>query len=150
MTAILSPRYVRLPFLLLPLLFFGFSVFSQMQMIKGKVVDANTGEPLSGASIALIKGSQKYTRFTGFGGVYNFKNIPAGKYDLVVSFIGYEAYRSEIDAYNAGSGNIAMTVSMLSSGGWTSDIIILRSMVLSCRAPIHRPVRFLWICSLRI
>ena len=105
MTATSLRRYVSFPFLLLFLHFIGFSVSAQI--IKGKVIDANTGEPLSGASVSLIKGSQKYNRFTGFDGSYTFKNVPAGKYELVISFVGYEAYRSEIDPYRAGSGKMA-------------------------------------------
>ncbi|MBC7721466.1 MAG: TonB-dependent receptor [Pedobacter sp.] len=59
-------------------------------IIKGKVTDAKTGEPLIGAMVQLEKGDKKYTTMVNLDGSYTFRNIPAGKYELKVKFAGYE------------------------------------------------------------
>lgn len=56
--------------------------------ITGKVVDKETGEPLIGANLILegtIIGSS-----TGIDGKFMIQNIPEGKYNLRVSYVGYE------------------------------------------------------------
>ena len=54
--------------------------------VGGKVTDAETNEPLIGASVA-IKGTNKGT-VTDISGAYKLE-IPAGATTLVVSFVGY-------------------------------------------------------------
>jgi len=56
--------------------------------LQGKVLDDN-GEPLSYANVALYKGDNLVRgTSTDFDGLYNFSNIEAGTYDLVVSYVG--------------------------------------------------------------
>jgi len=57
------------------------------QTIKGKVFDSHTGEPLVGANVVLQQ--THYTTTVQLDGSFTFKHIPAGKYALVVSTIGY-------------------------------------------------------------
>lgn len=56
--------------------------------ISGKVVDSKTREPLPGANVVIagtaIGGS------TNIDGIYRIARVPAGTYDLVVSYIGYK------------------------------------------------------------
>jgi hypothetical protein len=59
--------------------------------VAGKIVDAKTGEPLIGANIVILNTSLGGT--TDIEGQYFVINIPPGKYDVKVSYIGY---RSEI------------------------------------------------------
>jgi len=54
--------------------------------VKGKVVDAETGGPLPGASV-VIEGSTNGTS-TGIDGAFELNIEPSG--NLVISFIGYE------------------------------------------------------------
>ena len=54
---------------------------------SGKVTDAVTGEALSGASVYLPDLRTGAT--TNAQGIYSFKNIPAGKHLVEVSFTGY-------------------------------------------------------------
>ena len=56
--------------------------------IKGKVTDAKTGNPLSGASVqveGLTLGGK-----TDLGGEFLITGIPEGTYNLILSLIGYE------------------------------------------------------------
>ncbi len=62
------------------------SVFSQFN-INGKVTDSKTGTPLTGATV-VVKKLNVSTASDEKGG-YGFSNIPAGKYIIKVSFIGY-------------------------------------------------------------
>jgi len=64
----------------------------------GKVIDSATGQPLAGASV--------FCQNTTFGGVSNSEGefklwLPAGGYDLVVSYTGYETQSLRIHSSNA-------------------------------------------------
>lgn len=55
--------------------------------VKGKVVDAQTGDPLSGAHVFLS--GTKIGTVTNYRGNYTLREIPPGGHRLVVSMIGY-------------------------------------------------------------
>ncbi|MBN2091770.1 TonB-dependent receptor [candidate division KSB1 bacterium] len=59
--------------------------------MSGKVTDAQTGEPLIGASV-IIKDTNRGAA-TGTDGTYNILNVPPGTYDVTVQMIGYTTYR---------------------------------------------------------
>ncbi|MBD3224185.1 MAG: TonB-dependent receptor plug domain-containing protein, partial [Caldithrix sp.] len=59
--------------------------------IAGKVVDANTGEPLPGANV-IIEGTLLGAS-TDTDGDYYIINVPVGAYTLVVSYIGYRTVK---------------------------------------------------------
>lgn len=61
-------------------------------VIKGKVLCAASMEPLSFADIALINketGKIEYGTISDTNGEFNIQTIPCGKYDLLVSYVGY-------------------------------------------------------------
>ena len=64
------------------------SAFSQV--VKGKVTDGQTGEPLVDATVTLKNSHKKYNTITGLDGSYVFKNIEAGSYSEAVQFVGYD------------------------------------------------------------
>lgn len=79
-------------FVSLLLLFLGYSLAAQ-KTIKGLVLDSEKDQPLAGASVFLSN--------TSIGTVANAKgnfelSIPAGKFDLIISSIGYETYSQTI------------------------------------------------------
>lgn len=64
-------------------------------IIWGKVVDAQTGEPVEAASVYLshsLLGSA-----TSIDGLYGIEKIPQGPHTLVVSRIGYGTLKQEVD-----------------------------------------------------
>lgn len=68
--------------------FFLFSmqaVIAQKQTVTGKIIDANTGQPLQGASVKVKSSSTGIT--TSDNGTFSF-DVPAGSI-LVISIIGY-------------------------------------------------------------
>lgn len=70
------------------------SIFAQVGSgsLKGKLTDAATGEPLPFVNIVLQNGgAQVAGGATDFDGAYNIKPIPPGTYDVLVSYVGYNA-----------------------------------------------------------
>ena len=64
------------------------SAFSQV--IKGKVTDLQSGEPLVDATVTLKNTHKKYNTITGLDGSYIFKNIEAGTYFEAIQYVGYD------------------------------------------------------------
>ncbi|GAB3516069.1 TonB-dependent receptor [Emticicia fontis] len=56
--------------------------------LKGIITDKSTGEPLIGASVKVL--NQPYYAITGLDGSFLVKNIPAGEYQLQISYISYQ------------------------------------------------------------
>lgn len=68
-----------------------FLSFSQSGRISGVVVDSKTGETLPGAT-ALIEGTTKGAQ-ADFDGKFSINNVPAGKVNLLISYISYTSKR---------------------------------------------------------
>lgn len=81
--------------LLLLLLISSFSIFSQQKFtISGKVNDAKNGEELIGVSIKTTSGD--FGAVTNEYGFYSL-TLPAGKYTIAVSYIGFAEQKLEVD-----------------------------------------------------
>lgn len=81
--------------LLLFLFISGTSLISAQTFVKGKIVDAKTGEPLSAAHV-IIKGTYTGT-IANVDGEYSLrvKTMPA---TIVVRFLGYESQEKQVEA----------------------------------------------------
>lgn len=81
--------------LALSLLLLFLSLAARTQVLKGQVLDAKTGEPMSGATIELkgknLSGDRKL--FVRLDGNFVFRNLPAGEYEVEVSFANYKKYK---------------------------------------------------------
>jgi len=62
------------------------------QVIKGKIVDAMSQTPLSGASVVISESNPKLGTITDSEGNFRLWNVKPGRYNISVSFIGYENY----------------------------------------------------------
>ena len=60
-------------------------------VLKGRVRDAATGDPLLGANVYLENADQGTT--TGFDGEFEIGGVAEGSHTVVASFIGYEEFR---------------------------------------------------------
>jgi TonB-dependent receptor len=97
-------------FLCAVLLLMASVAFSQ-GVIKGKVTDAKTGESLIGATVHIEKPNFQLNTTVKLDGTYNFKNVPAGIYQLQVRFVGFKTtkeYSVEAKQADAAILNIAM------------------------------------------
>lgn len=63
--------------------------------ITGKVVDAETGEPLPGATILLADASSGTS--ANQAGQFSLGKLLTGKHELIFSYVGYEPVRMEIE-----------------------------------------------------
>ena len=81
--------------------------------LAGKIVDAQTGEPMPFVNVIVEQnGAQKGGAQTNIDGEYIIKPLAAGYYDIVASFVGYKKankYRVRVSSsgYSAG-GNISL------------------------------------------
>ena len=78
------------------------------QIIKGKVFDSHTGEPLIGANVTLQPAN--YTTTVQLDGSFTFRHIAPGKYRILVSTIGYQP--SKIIEVEASDGRETSVVSI--------------------------------------
>jgi outer membrane receptor for ferrienterochelin and colicins len=73
-----------------------FSLFTYSQIttgtIKGRVTSGETG--LEFASVGLLK--TEYSSTTDTKGYFEFKNVPQGKYQLKITYVGYENFQQEV------------------------------------------------------
>lgn len=100
-----TSRQFSLLFLFLLSLLFS----SHAQVIKGRVTDTKSGEPLAGATVSLE--NTKYKAYVNLDGTFTFKNIPPGTYKISVDYIGYARHKEqEITVTNGETANISFTL----------------------------------------
>jgi hypothetical protein len=66
-----------------------FLAFSQNSILRGHIYDAETGSPLISATVQLRGTGQG--AITDINGFYIITNIPAGDYNLVATYVGYDS-----------------------------------------------------------
>ncbi|MBD1208818.1 MAG: carboxypeptidase-like regulatory domain-containing protein [Ignavibacteria bacterium] len=79
---------------------------AQNGTVKGKVSDKKNGDGLQGARITLTAQSNPATKLgkiAGKNGEYEIKNVPAGKYSVEVSYVGYKSAAQGISVDNGAS-----------------------------------------------
>ena len=72
------------------------------QTIKGKIVDIDLQIPLPGATVVILDSDPLIGVTTDMDGYFRLENVPLGRYDLQMSYIGYEPYI--ISELEVGSG----------------------------------------------
>jgi outer membrane receptor protein involved in Fe transport len=88
-------------------LFFLFTLLyftGHSQVLKGIVLDARTGEPMSGATVMIKVSSQaqfvqlrnNLKQFVQLDGYFTFKNITIGDYEVEVSFANYKKHSEHV------------------------------------------------------
>ena len=60
------------------------------QVVRGRVYDAQSNQPLGGASVALGTPSSRVV-YTDSSGVFRLPDVPIGRYALTVRYLGYNA-----------------------------------------------------------
>lgn len=73
------------------LVFYTIQVFAQpTQTIRGTVIDDASNAPIGFATVILLETSPNLGATTDTSGNFTISNVPVGRYDLKVTFIGYE------------------------------------------------------------
>ncbi len=71
--------------------------------IKGVITDESNGEPLISANVVIKQDGQLVTGArTDLDGNYTIKGVQVGKYDIEVSYVGYQTVKSEINVKATG------------------------------------------------
>lgn len=88
--------------------------------LSGKITDLQTGETLPGASISIEKTSIKEA--SDANGNYRIRNLKAGNYNLIVSYIGYQQMRETVTINTNQTQNFSLKRSIVQA-----DEVFVRS-----------------------
>jgi len=101
----------------------GFTVITQVHgqgyVLTGKVVDAERGGPIAGASVFFSNTS--IGTATSDKGTFTLHNIPGGKLDLVVSSLGYETY---FETVNAATLTSELTIKLKAKANELANVVV--------------------------
>jgi hypothetical protein len=112
-------KYTTLVFILL-----SFTSFAQERnfLITGKVIDASTQQPLSGASV--FAQNTTYGTTCNAGGIFALK-LPNGGYDLIFSYTGYE--KKSIRVSNTQPITDSLTIPLTQINNSLSEVAVVVS-----------------------
>ncbi|WP_448636032.1 carboxypeptidase-like regulatory domain-containing protein [Pedobacter panaciterrae] len=105
----------KIQFLIVVLLYTFFSATgfaAELIELKGKVVDAETQQPLPGASILIP--DLRVSVMTNESGEFTLKNVPArGSFLVQIRYVGYQTITQIVDFKNVGSMEFALKSSVI-------------------------------------
>ena len=85
-------------------------------LVQGKVVDHDTGDPVTGAAVSLGAGpsgtSGRGTRVSGDEGQFLFRNVPPGSYRLYVTIQGYRRMADTLQVPAEGDLDLILPLSI--------------------------------------
>lgn len=112
---------------ILTLILLSSSVYSQNNgSLKGIVLDDESGDPLISATV-FVKNTKKGAN-TKFDGTFLIKDIPAGTYDIEISYIGYNKYEIKGIQIKPGQMN-SIEVKMKSDAVLTEEVVVTAKAV---------------------
>lgn len=85
--------------------------------LSGKVIDAQTGEPLMGANVLLAEA--RIGASTDSAGEFLIKNVPAGHHTIEVSYTGYMSSLVHMDIHESTVENFAVAPAVKEQEGIT-------------------------------
>lgn len=80
--------FMKIVYLLLLPFFVSKSLFAQTGKITGKVINANSGQPLEGATLTLI--DKNILKAADLNGTFSFTKLEPGNYTIKCSYAGFE------------------------------------------------------------
>ncbi len=99
-------------------IFFLVNTYGQTKIsLTGKVTDAKTGDPLTGASIYLA--DDKIGTTADINGKYIFRNIPPGHHVIEVSYTGYGTLTEHLEIIADTEKDFALTTVVIENEGVT-------------------------------
>ncbi len=88
--------------------------------IKGKIVN-ESGQPLPGATLTIVNLNKSYV--ADESGAFNIGELPVGKYELSVSFIGYQQARINVDITKDKTADIIIKLSQAVNA--INDVVVV-------------------------
>jgi hypothetical protein len=113
-----------------------------IQTIKGKVTDAETQIPLPGATIVILGSDPLIGTTTNTEGIFRLENVPLGRYDIRVSYTGYEFY--VVSELVVGSGK-----EVIINAGLKESVVNLGQVTINAKADKKEAVNSMAIISAR-
>ncbi|MCH2197486.1 MAG: carboxypeptidase-like regulatory domain-containing protein [Flavobacteriales bacterium] len=121
-------RKIYLLFLLALLVSTGAMAQVSAGTLKGKVTDAETGEPLPFVNVVVfLNGNQITGTNTDFDGEYTIKPIDAGTYEVLFSYVGYNT--KKITGVKVVSNKIQFANAQLASGVALEEVEVVEYTV---------------------
>jgi TonB-dependent receptor len=108
------------------LLFSATSVLLAQGMIAGRVVDANSGDYLPGANV-FLEGTTMGAA-TDREGFFMISNVPDGSYNLLVNYIGYEDYQTEVTV-SSSEPRVTLDEIGLTLSAMETDVIVVEGQL---------------------
>jgi hypothetical protein len=105
---------------------FAMGVGPQAGAIKGRVVDAATGDPLPGVVIVLQGTGREAV--SGSDGAFAFDGVPPGRQGLFVSLVGYALARPQVDVPGGGVAEIDVPLAP-GTGAYTETVNVVSDPV---------------------
>ena len=104
--------------LLAPFAASGQDAASETGRIVGGVTDAETGDPLIGATVWLV--GTTLGAATDLDGRFAIEGVPVGEHEVRASYVGFEA--AEVRVRVAAGGTVAFHPALRASGGIACDL----------------------------
>ena len=93
------------------------------QTIRGEIVDQDTRMPLIGATVVVVNSDPILGASTDFDGRFEIQNVPLGRTDLVVKYLGYEP--KSIPQIDVGSAKqVVLKIEMLESTTSLQEVVV--------------------------
>ena len=93
------------------------------QLIRGTIIDGDTQTPLLGATIAVLSLDPVIGTTSNEDGVFRLDNIPIGRVDLAISYLGYQdKFISNIEVNSA--KEIILDIALIESVNALSEVVI--------------------------
>ena len=99
-------KIIRLFFTITLLTFWGFTQAQITQTLRGVVIDKQAESPLVGAAVVVEGTNPMLGSVTDENGVFTIKDVPTGRYQIKISFIGYNASTMPNIVVNAGKETV--------------------------------------------
>jgi hypothetical protein len=78
------------------------TIHNTTQTVKGRILDSDTKSPLIGVNIVIKDSNPLVGATTDLDGYFKIKNLPIGRYNFVVSYLGYETITLNQITVNSG------------------------------------------------
>ncbi|MEO5591951.1 MAG: TonB-dependent receptor [Chitinophagaceae bacterium] len=93
-------------------------------VIKGRVTDARTGEPLVGATVEIVQNKVKKYAIVNLDGSYIIKNLPAGDYELSIKSVGYGVIKNHAVVVKSENDAIVFDTALQSEASVLNEVTV--------------------------
>ncbi len=107
-------------------------VFAQKGSVRGNIYDKETAQPVAFASVALEGASMGAN--SDINGFFSIMDVPVGKYNLKVSYLGYEDYSEEIEVKK---GEILFQNIYIQESGTKLDVVEISGKKAQAKANVE-------------